>query len=1731
MADIGVTLRITADARGARAGIEGVTRELGDIVPAATAAGAAGQRAGDQIEGGMGRARAGVQSISQQLERFQTVLGAVAATAAGLATLQGVIQLADQYGQVSARIRNVIGDSMALATAQDAVFEVAQRTRASLSATGDLVSSLARSYTAAGMSAEQAFGTSLRLSEAINNAITASGTSAATATGMITQLNQALSAGTLRGDEFNSMMEGSPRLAQALAAGLDVPIGRLRAMAEAGELTREAITRALTGAQFDVLAAEAAAMPATVAQGWQQLSNAFQQYVGRLNESLGATSAVAGVMKALADNFDTVAEAAMAAAAAALAYAGAQGLAALGGAANAASNLLAALVTRLNIVTPLFAWATGGMSGTVAAMTAMKNAGGAVLSMLGGWPVVITAAATGLTILIARLLSAGDAAADAARKAREEQRKLAMSVAEARESRRMANPNEILADIAAQERVLRNLLRANTENSIAVIRQREYLAALRAEYARASTSAAGLAGANGTAAAAAEKHNAALRQQVQALREQLARASGGAAAVEELRAKTIEWSQATAEQRAENARLMQELRGLEAQIKTTSASTAGRAAATRAAAAADGEAMAAAKAHADALSRLTRMSDDLAAELGGPAVRAAQQLRDRLVELDRIEQQLIATGMSAVDAAARVSQARLQANEAYQQSTRDTADVVIASGQQIVDAAAEQSRSWGDYWTDAGHAMANAVGDWVANGFRGLADALKRIVRTVVSDFVAMMARQRLVLPMMASLGFPIGAQAGTVAQLAGQGGMFGPLGNVIGGLSQGLGGFLGAGLSSIGGWLSQGALFQGAGLLGSLGNFGSGLATAGSNMAGAGFFGSMGANLSGGFAALGSGSIAAGLGQLIPVIGQIAGIATAINALTGGRLFGTSFRPEGQTTSLTLGADGGAASASVREVRQRSLFRGRTWRDRSVDASDEAVRAAQELFARVREVMVQAARSMQAEAPQMISAALRTVQEFDKNGKVTATRYFVDLLGRTWEEATAEAATMRISAEALIRTIDAALGTTVSAAATAVADAGTEVVGAFGDAVIGSAGEIRDDLGTGISTMLKGASQAVQGEASAIAERWRADAAALMDGATMLLAAATDIRRGAGLLGDGSLTAVADLIEELRADGESLTAAYARVSGATRLLQEALDLSGLTLDKTREDFVRFAAGIADAAGGLDRAQQLWSSYFQTFFTEQERALLAQQRALANANREFADIGLSVGDYTGAGGLQAFRAAFEQVLQTGSAEAIVQWLEAAEALGVLNDATARLGDQAIITAETLRDFMAGVDAALADGNASLGLSEQLAAQRAANDEMLARARELGASEAELARVRQLGDRRISEIIASVSQQTATLTGALRRLGIAVNGSAEDIALLASTMSSDFQSLFNEFLGTFYSEAEQGAQRLAMAQANLSAALQAAGLSTDNLISLEQLRAQIEAALADGNIALAEALLRVASAMNAVESAANSAAGSLGGTPIGNYYGGYYGGGSGLGFGGNDPTTNDPTDGAAQRLIEEIERIRQGLRDWLQSLTTGDLSPLRPRDQLREARAELARLVAAAQAGDLEAMRQLSSAGSAVLRLGQQVFRGDQYRNLFDEVRRLIGGVAGIDVTPIGGGSGGGGVGIRPADDLGDLGRSALNAAAALDQLAARAGMPPGSLIIPPPQTIRPFVGAGDDSARPVVSELQRGRADAREDNARLRAEIAELAAQMRALREAAERQAEQLARANDYRRV
>jgi tape measure domain-containing protein len=84
------------------------------------------------------------------------------------------------------------------------------------------------------------------LTESISQALRLSGASATEAQSSLLQFGQALASGVLRGEEFNSVVENSPRLAQALADGLNVPIGRLRKLAEEGRLTADVVVNAPT---------------------------------------------------------------------------------------------------------------------------------------------------------------------------------------------------------------------------------------------------------------------------------------------------------------------------------------------------------------------------------------------------------------------------------------------------------------------------------------------------------------------------------------------------------------------------------------------------------------------------------------------------------------------------------------------------------------------------------------------------------------------------------------------------------------------------------------------------------------------------------------------------------------------------------------------------------------------------------------------------------------------------------------------------------------------------------------------------------------------------------------------------------------------------------------------------------------------------------------------------------------------------------------------------------------------------------------------------------------------------------------------------------------------------------------------------------------------------------------------------------------------------------------------
>jgi tape measure domain-containing protein len=190
---------------------------------------------------------------------------------------------------------------MSYVTAQKALFDIAQRIGVPIQETATLYGKLQQAVRMLGGEQKDA----LTITESISQALRLSGASATEAQSSLLQFGQALASGVLRGEEFNSVVENSPRLAQALADGLNVPIGRLRKLAEEGRLTADVVVNALMS-QKDKLAAEYAQLPQTVSQASSACATPSGSGSARVDESTGFTKKLAEALTWLATNLDTV---------------------------------------------------------------------------------------------------------------------------------------------------------------------------------------------------------------------------------------------------------------------------------------------------------------------------------------------------------------------------------------------------------------------------------------------------------------------------------------------------------------------------------------------------------------------------------------------------------------------------------------------------------------------------------------------------------------------------------------------------------------------------------------------------------------------------------------------------------------------------------------------------------------------------------------------------------------------------------------------------------------------------------------------------------------------------------------------------------------------------------------------------------------------------------------------------------------------------------------------------------------------------------------------------------------------------------------------------------------------------------------------------------------------------------------------------------------------------------
>lgn len=240
MADSQINVRIVGSSSGAEQALDRVAKKaenaLGkDVTASMEAVKSKAQKIfGVEIPSIMNAAKSGAAFGA-------AAIGIEAAGRAMKDMAVSAVQTTDQLTQIRARINLINDGSQSTAEIMDKIYSAANRSRGSYLDMADSVAKL-------NMLAKDAFSSNdeaIYFVEQLNKQFKISGASVEETTSAMYQLTQAMAAGKLQGDEFHSIMENAPMLAQSIASEMGLTVGQLKEMSSQGLITADIIKEAL----------------------------------------------------------------------------------------------------------------------------------------------------------------------------------------------------------------------------------------------------------------------------------------------------------------------------------------------------------------------------------------------------------------------------------------------------------------------------------------------------------------------------------------------------------------------------------------------------------------------------------------------------------------------------------------------------------------------------------------------------------------------------------------------------------------------------------------------------------------------------------------------------------------------------------------------------------------------------------------------------------------------------------------------------------------------------------------------------------------------------------------------------------------------------------------------------------------------------------------------------------------------------------------------------------------------------------------------------------------------------------------------------------------------------------------------------------------------------------------------------------------------------------------------
>lgn len=1323
--ELQVALRLLAKTNEFQAEIARASKSVADL-------GSNSQAASEEATSGFEAAKEAAGGLEGVLESATKAAFAFAAGFVGVQTAQQLIAIADSAANMRAKLTLATSSQEELAAATKATFDIAQATSTGLDATVTLYARLSSSLKEVGASQADIGG----LTQTINQALAVSGATAAEASSAVLQLSQAFASGKLGGEEFGAVNESGSRIMTALAKALDVPRGKLKELAEQGRLTSQVIAAALKE-QAASIASEAAKLPLTFERAVTQLSNSFIKFIGEIDQTSGASGKLAKIVADLANDFATGT-----------------------GAAGALGVILKFLAENIELIAGAVKTGTIVFGGYLLLFSAAPAAFALAQRALYAFTLQVWAAAAAQVTLLGAgkaafvgfvAFNVGTLLYEQFEVARKAGTYLVYGLVEGWNTLKSGTQLAFfaIADAIAKSLAFIQGKVADTLDGFVALSQFDLgFLDLRADFSFGAGDAIKQVAADLRDASEA---STGFTEDIDAVGAAYDRtkAENDDFLVSQLAANEsyVAGADAAAAQAAAQVALGNATGKTAKEILAGTAATVKGTAATKAATAAEKErrqavidaanrAFEADNAAAEGMKELMRLSEDLAAQVGGPSAQANLEHERTVKKITDAYNVAIGQGPASVEA--------IKARDEALKNAKITLDKTLTDNDPILQAAKSASENWARYWGDAINDVVDNFSHFLVNGldsFKDFGKELLNIAKNIVADLISTFLKNKITVPIQAAISGG-GGISGAFSALLGSGGTAATAttaasggSGLLGGLSAiPVAGWIAAAIAVnaqlyASGWRPQGGTVE----FGNGGTFTGGGAVRGGGIAGELVLPGLGiANV----ISMTTDRLLRGLG----LSNQVASILSGSALVT--RLFGRK-APEIQSQGVNLTVGQGTAIGTIfaNILERGGLFRSDRRSVGTTGLTPELQADANAVSAQTRQIVRNALGGLATDLETTITGSFSSLT--DKTGKVIEES--ITVLGVKYKEGL-ELLPVRVGAENIFASL----------------------------AII--------------------TSQSLE----SFAVQFRAGAEGLLDAAVTAAAAQQLIAEGAGLLKTGDLLSTVNLVNELKVEGEKLTDALARVYGSAELLSQATRIMGISIAQTEADIVRFAVNISDSAGGLDQAAGLFDRFFQVAFTDAERGLAQLTAAETRRNALLDQAGLS-GETTLATLRSAIEDLLKTgadparlVLLLQAADAIA---DVADVVGVLADAATAAAAELNAAISTLDQFSTDLDARFTD-LARSGLTDFERQMLSINDQLLVDVATLQRTRAEMvkrgATTEQLAriDRELARAHSFAAQAAAQAISLLRRQGQSL------VAQLRKNLSDNVQQLADASSGAF-----------------------------------------------------------------------------------------------------------------------------------------------------------------------------------------------------------------------------------------------------------------------------------------------------------------------------------------------